>query len=237
MNKSSYWSLYKKTDRIRNRMIYNKWRNLKVFSNLYRLITSILSDIGECCTHISLFKLDKLICHRSSIEWRTSTKLFHKVVDSSDMIDMTMSDTCSYDFFPTTVGKIRYGRVDTILILIWELYPHIDDDHLILILESHTVKSYLFHTTEWDNPKGSFCERFYALLFLSEKFLECLSGSEKRIGSLWSEWVLKEKWISRTKIGLEFFSRIEKVSRSSFWALACASIALKAFITHDIYDY
>ena len=162
-------------------MIDDKRSNLKIFPYLDRLIASILSDIRERCAHICLFEFDKLIRHRCSIYRSTTAQLFHKIVDSSDMIDMPMSDTGSDDFFPTTVGKIGYRRVDTILILIRKLYSHIDDDHLIFIFESHTVESDLFHTSKRDDPKSSFCKRFDSLFFLSEKFFECLSRREKWI--------------------------------------------------------
>ena len=232
MNKSSYWSLDEKTDRVRDRVIHDKWSNLEIFSYLYRFVASIFSDIRESCAHISLLELDELICHRSRIERSTPSQLLHKIVDSSDMIDMSMCDTRSDDFFPTTVRKIRDCRIDTILVLIRKLDSHIDDDHLIFIFKSHTVKTYLFHPTKWNDSKSSLRKRFYSLFFFSEEFLECLSRCKKWIGSLRSEWILKEKWISWTKIRLEFFSRIKKISRSSFWALGCASIALETFISH-----
>jgi hypothetical protein len=97
------------------------------------------------------------------------------------MIDMTMSDTGSDDFFATTVGEIWDRGIDTILILIRKLDPHIDDDHLIFIFESHTVESHLFHTTEWYDTECFFGKWFDPFFFFSEKFPECLNRREKWI--------------------------------------------------------
>ena len=98
---------------------------------------------------------------------------------------MSVGDTGSYHFLSTTVGEVGDGGVDTELVLIGKLDPHIDDDHLILILESHTVESDLFHTTEWYDTEGFFTQWLGTLFFFSEVFFECLSRCEKWVGSFW----------------------------------------------------
>jgi hypothetical protein len=216
MDKSPYRSLDEETDRVRDRVIDHKWCDLEMFAYLDGLIASVFSDIGECCTHICLLELDELVGHRSCIEWSVTPELLHEVVDSPDMVDMTVSDTGSDDVFPTTVGEIGDRRVDTILVLVGELDPHIDDDHLIFVLEAHTVESDLFHTAEWYDPECLFAEWFSTLLFVSEKFPKCLYWCEKWIGSLRSERIFEEKRVSRTEVRVKFFSRIKKVSWCSF---------------------
>ena len=96
-----------------------------------------------------------------------------------------MGDAGSDYFFATTVGEVGNGGVDTELVLIGELDPHIDDDHLIFVFESHTVESHLLHTTEWYDTEGFFAEWLRTFFFFSEVFLQCLSGCEKWVGSFW----------------------------------------------------
>lgn len=235
MDESSDRSLDKQPDRIRDWVIHDKWSNLEIFPDLDRLIASIFSNIWKGCSHICLLELDEFICHRSSIEWRTSPELFHKIVDTSDMINMTMGDTGSDNFFSSTIWKVWNRRINTKLVLVRKLDSHIDDDHLIFIFKTHTVEPYLFHPTKRDNSKSPFRKRLYFFFFFTEKFLECLSRCKKRIRSFWSKRVFEEKWISRTEIGLEFFSRVKKVSWSSFWIGGISRIILKAFISHREY--
>jgi hypothetical protein len=92
------------------------------------------------------------------------------------------------------------------LVLISELEPHIDDDHLIFVLEAHTVQSHLLSSTEWDHTKCSLFERLRTLLWDMEELLECLLWCEKRIGPLGPEAIFEDKRIARTKIGLDVLS-------------------------------
>ena len=184
MDEATDWSLYEKPDRVWDRVIDYEWCDLEVFSDLDRLIALILTKVRKLSSHISLFELDKLICHGSTIEGDRSTKLFHKIVDSSDVVDVSMSNTDSYDLLSTTVGEIWNRGINTILILIWELDSHIDDDHLIFIFESHTVQPDLLHTTEWYDAKGFFGEWFDTFFIGSEELLESLGRCEKWIRSL-----------------------------------------------------
>ena len=184
MDEAANRRLNEETDRVWDRVIDDKWCDLEILPDLDRLIALILTKIRELSSHISLLELDKLICHSRSIYRSTATKLFHKIVYSPDMIDMTMGDTRSDDFLPTTVRKIWNRRIDTELILIWELDTHVDDDHLILIFESHTVKSYLLHTTKWYDTKSFFGKGFDTLFIGSEELLERLCRCEKWIRSL-----------------------------------------------------
>ena len=193
MDEATDWSLDEKTDRVWDRVIDHEWCDLEVFPDLDRLIALILTKVRKLGSHISLFELDKLICHSGTIEGDRSTKLFHKIVDSSDVVDVSMSNTDSYDLLSTTVGEIWNRGSNTILILIWELDPHIDDDHLIFVFESHTVQPDLLHTTEWYDAKGFFGQWFDAFFIGSEELLESLSRCEKWIRSLRSIRIFKDE--------------------------------------------
>lgn len=106
MYESSHRSLDEKTDGIWDRVIDDKRSDLEMFSYLDRLISLIFTKIRKCSSHISLFKLDKLICHSGSIDRSIASELFHHVVDSSDVVDMSVSDTHSYYFLSPTVSNI-----------------------------------------------------------------------------------------------------------------------------------
>jgi hypothetical protein len=92
---------------------------------------------------------------------------------------MSMSDTNSDDFFSFTVCEIRDRRIDTELILVGKLEAHIDDDHLIFVLESHTVETYLFSSTEWYDTQGFFFKWLCSLFWDMEELLECLLRREE----------------------------------------------------------
>jgi hypothetical protein len=100
------------------------------------------------------------------------------------MIDMSVGDTDSDDFLPLTVCEIRNRTVDTELVLISELETHIDDDHLILIFESHTVETYLLCSTKRDNTKCLLLEWLRTFFWNMEELLECLVWCEERIRPL-----------------------------------------------------
>ena len=97
------------------------------------------------------------------------------------MIDMSVCYTDSDNFFALTVGKIRDRTVDTELILVSKLETHIDDDHLILILESHTVEAYLLSSTEWYDTTCCLLKWLDSLLWYMKELLECLLRCEERI--------------------------------------------------------
>ena len=84
MDEATDWSLDEKTDRVWDRVIDYEWCDLEVFSDLDRLIALILTEIGKLGSHISLFELDELISHSSTIERSRSAQLFHEIVDRSE---------------------------------------------------------------------------------------------------------------------------------------------------------
>ena len=110
-----------------------------------------------------------------------ASELFHEIVDRTDMIDMTVSDTGSDDLLPTTIGEIWDRTVDTVLVLISELETHIDDEHLIFVFESHTVETDLLRSTERDHTQCPLLEWLRSLLWDVEELLECLLWCEERI--------------------------------------------------------
>ena len=107
MDESTDGRLDEESDRVRDRVIDDEWSYLEVLPDLDWLIACIFAKIGKSRSHISLLELDEFISHRSCIERCTSSELFHEIVDSSDMVDMTVSDTGTDDLLPTTVGEIR----------------------------------------------------------------------------------------------------------------------------------
>ena len=107
MDESTDRSLDEESYRIRDGVIDDEWCDLEMLPDLDRLIASVFAKIRESGSHVSLLELDEFIGHGCGIEWGIPSELFHEIVDSSDMVDMTVSDTGTDDLLPTTVGEIR----------------------------------------------------------------------------------------------------------------------------------
>lgn len=179
MDESSDRSLDQESDRVRDRMIDREWSHLEIFPELDRDPPLIFRESRKWSLELCLLEIDELVGHSSSIEWDRSSELLHSIKSRSDMIDMSMSDAGSDDFLATAISEVRDTAIDTILILIRELESEIDDDHLVLILESHTVQPDLLDSSEWDDSKGFFLEMLGSIFVSSEIFLEGLLRSGK----------------------------------------------------------
>ena len=131
------------------------------------------------------------------------------------MVDVSVGDTYSYNLFPTTIGKVWDRGVDTKLVLIRKLKTHINDKHLILILKTHTVESYLLSPSKRDDSKCFFCERFRTLLWNMEIFFESLLWGEKWIRPFRTKTIFEKKRVTWSEVWIDSFSRVEKFAKGA----------------------
>ena len=146
-------------DTVRDGVIDGEGHDRKELTDLDGFVSCVRKHIRERAAGLFLLELDELVRHGGGREGDIASELGHEVGDRADVVDMPVRDRDADDFFAADVREIGYGAIDTELVLVGELKTHIDDEYLVLVLESDTVKSDLLGSTEGDDPKCPGCDR------------------------------------------------------------------------------